>query len=176
MLYYHGVTELYDTFWLKTWRNYSEKKRWNLVCIRSLYDKTTINPTVLQKLRELSKNIEFFYITSRDDVELRTVTEKWMGRCDLPFKHNLIFSGGNKLSAVINNNIDVLVEDQLKYLEQVEGFCDQILISHPWNREGQEQILTYRDLEEYLDELLVDEYPYHQSDLLYDSYRESRLL
>jgi len=171
---HHGIKEDYDTFWKKTWRSYSELHRENIVGIRSLYEKVPINPTVKSRLDYLATYNQIFYITSRSK-DLKFVTEKWIKRYSLPYPENVVFNG-SKLPAVIENNIDVHVDDQLKYLEELEGYCERILIAHPWNEAGQGILRTYNTVLEYLDELCVETYNYDRSDFLYDSYRERGLL
>jgi len=174
LVIHDDLKEDYTTFWKKTWWTYSELRRENIVNIRSLYDKRPINPVVKSRLDYLSTYNKIFYITSRNK-DLKFVTEKWISRYKLPYSENLIFNG-DKVESIVENNIDIHVDDQLKYLEQIEGYCERILIAHPWNEAGQGRIPTYNTVLEYLDELCVETYDYGRSDFLYDSYRERGFL
>ena len=142
---YHGLELDFENFWKNYNRISSEKVMRELVLIRHLYDNKSILPEHVEMLNELSVNNTLFYITSRNEKELRHVTEKNLKRCNVPQRDNLFFSH-NKAIEVSLYEIDFFVDDLPHHIQRLLGYTTPILVRTPYNEYFKDDVLCVSNL------------------------------
>jgi uncharacterized protein len=93
-------------------------------------------------VKELAKKHNIFYITARpQQYTIQYATRKWLETWDFPMPQNLIFSYDKK-TTIVENDIDIHIEDQLKHVEAVKNFCKVFVLTYPWNRDYVDDSVT----------------------------------
>lgn len=96
----------------------------------------------IKKLKHDSHNI--IIITSRSIVDkdlhkelydnMKLQVKEWLDRNEIIFD-NIIFTGMDKSNNIIENNIDVMIEDSPKNLEQLSKITKMICVDWPYNKD-----------------------------------------
>jgi len=95
----------------------------------------------IKKLKQDGHNI--IIITSRSIVDkdlhqklyddMKFQVREWLDRNEIIFD-DIIFTGADKSNNIIENNIDVMIEDSPKNLEQLSEITKMICLDWPYNR------------------------------------------
>jgi 5'(3')-deoxyribonucleotidase len=85
---------------------------------------------------------EIYYITARpQNFVMQDATRKWLENWSFPCIENLIFST-DKRTTLVENDIDIHIEDQLKHVESAKNHCKVFLVTMPWNKDYVDTAVT----------------------------------
>ena len=96
----------------------------------------------IKKLKQDGHNL--IIITSRSIVdkllhnelyeEMKNQVREWLNRNEIIYD-NIIFAGADKSNNIIENNIDIMIEDSPKNLEQLSQITKMICLNWPYNKD-----------------------------------------
>lgn len=150
-----NIKDTYQKFWTEIDQNYSSLWIYNLLRHLPLYDKVNINfydLTLLEYLSDIGDNI--YYITSRPKSSV-FVTNNWMMWNKLPQTYNLIFSKNKKVPVSLYE-IDYFIDDDIKYIKDLENYTNVIVKKKIWNKDVWDIYPTINNLTEILDIIRKD--------------------
>lgn len=118
-----------DEFWFAILEQYSREERPRIFASE-----------VLHKLKEDGWNI--FLITARASMKeedkknrlIETILENWLKEHDIPYDV-LDFAGSDKREALKEHDIDIMIEDSPKNIEQLRPICPIIVFDAMYNKE-----------------------------------------
>lgn len=129
--------------------------------VKNIFSYAENNPVInaasenIKKLKNDGHNIYIItarWLTSNEDSELfndinvgekmRTTVKQWLAKNNIMYD-KVIFSGSNKLHAIIKNNIDIMIDDSPKNINQLSQFIKVICYDWPYNKQV-EGINIYR--------------------------------
>ena len=73
------------------------------------------------------------YFSIQDEQKMKITTTEWLNKNNIIFDE-IIFSGEDKAKDIIENNIDVMIEDSPKNLEQLSKITKMICVDWPYNK------------------------------------------
>lgn len=117
------------SFWYTILEQYSKEERPRLLASE-----------VLHKIKEDGWKI--FLITARKSMKeedireqkIERILENWLEEHNIPYDV-LIFSGSDKREAIKENEIDIMIEDSPKNIEQLRSLCSMIVFDAMYNKE-----------------------------------------
>jgi len=122
-------------FWIKNVFSYAEKGE--------VLSKASENINRLKKdghkifiiTARCSGNTQYSkYFSKEEEQKMKTTTSEWLNRNNIIYDE-IIFSGEDKSKDIIGNNIDVMIEDSPKNLEQLSGITKTICVDWVYNRD-----------------------------------------
>ncbi|NOQ18316.1 MAG: hypothetical protein GQ507_03655 [Dehalococcoidales bacterium] len=119
---------------IHTWSN---KKQKELTRNPRHYIRPFLREGALDILEALASHIEIFYITSRPS-NVESPTKAWVRGMGLPYRGNVYVTNGGKRALVEILQLDIFVEDRIKYVEELHDICAVILVTRPWNKDYHE--------------------------------------
>ena len=148
MVALYGVTCSYGDFWTKEFLKYPALEQDNLIRLRHIYNKIPPPQEWADFLQKLSKEHFIIYVTARPE-ELRWVTYNTFRKWGFPNLDCLYFVKESK-GEIVADMCDLFVEDRCKYIKELSGCCNVVIVAKPWNkdcREGHVVINSILDLE-----------------------------
>lgn len=126
-LVFNWSKDVDDNFWIDTMEEYVKHERPRIFASE-----------VIKKLHE---NHNIIIITARHSMteedkkerKIEKLTEAWLMRNDIPYD-KLLFPGSDKRQAIIDNEIDVMIEDSPSNIEQLREYCDIIVFDAMYNK------------------------------------------
>lgn len=117
-----------DMFWEDILEDYSKKEKPRIFASE-----------VLHILKD--KGFKLYIITARcsmkeEDIKekkIENILKKWLNENNIPYDE-LCFSGGDKREAMSKYNIDIMIEDSPKNIEQLKDMVDIIVFDAMYNK------------------------------------------
>ena len=114
--------------------SWSSKKQKELTRNPKHYIRPFLRDGAKEILDALASHLEIFYITSRPS-NVESATKAWVRGMGLPFRDNVYVTNGGKKALVEILDIDIFIEDRVKYLEELCNVCSVVLVTRPWNKD-----------------------------------------
>ncbi len=109
----------------------------------------------------ISNGFELYIITARfnsdkedeEGIKMRRIVENWFKDNNIPYT-KIIYSSKNKLDICLENNIEIMIEDNLKTLKEIKEYIPVICFDAPYNRnidnDNLFRVTTWEEILEYL--------------------------
>jgi uncharacterized HAD superfamily protein len=127
----HNLNQSFNEFWSTGWLKISEERFKNYVAMEHIYETLPPSKEVKEFMKEVNNKHTIYYITSRQE-SLKYITKKFLRKNEFPQRENLFFNT-DKSIVVRSYDIDMLIDDQAKYLEKCKPFCKCILVRQLYN-------------------------------------------
>lgn len=150
----NGKTQEEDltAFWLNYDRDLSTKMLDSNIMSTPIY--YSIKPPkhgVVETLNKLTAmGHKLYYVTSRPEA-VKVDTEMYFRRYNIPQRNTLIFAE-NKQIIVDSIGIQLFLDDNPKFIEQLKNSCKAVLMDTPYNKDYQaeDRIYSFEELLNYV--------------------------
>lgn len=143
--------EPYNNFWNTFDDKYPRIYIDNLLELPMLYSCRVPDKNDLKILDTLNRHYYIIYITARMR-EVEWTTRKYLEGYSYPNPKEVYFTDDKHIE-IIKHEVDYFVEDRPKYLNQIKGLTEVILMKQPYNRDYWDEFPSINKLDE-LPELL----------------------